>query len=45
MVELTNEEIKKLINFRELIIKLTNEIPNDMELGEKIRRELIKGEK
>jgi len=45
MQELTNEEIQKLIDFKELIIKFVNETPNDMALGEKIRRHLIKEEK
>jgi hypothetical protein len=45
MNQLTENEIKELIEFKNLIIKLINDIPNDMELGEKIRRKIIKEEK
>ena len=36
MNQLTENEIKELIEFKNLIIKLINDIPNDMELDEKI---------
>jgi len=45
MNQLTENEIKELIEFKNLIIKLINDIPNNMELGEKIRRKIIKEEK
>ena len=44
MTELNEIEIKKLIDFKVIITNLVNQIPNDMELGEKIRRVLNKEE-